>query len=336
MVANMEEQIARQLLVDTGKELLKSKLVARTWGNVSCRLDGEKYMITPSGLDYTRTHVDDIVRMELTTGAWHGKRKPSGERGIHSAAFLTYPEVNFVIHTHQIYATAIGLAGFEQLSITQEEKEQLGGIAIAGYGLPGTEKLALEVKKALESGAQTILMVHHGVLVCGCDQKEAMSKALLLEKICKRNVQGQPQKDVPSINEESKNVLQAKMERRYPHVGFVCTPVVMVCAESGRAIRAQVDDMSQMIGGKIPVVSQDSAKIIKALEKKTAVLVKGVGAVVNADSQDDVVALELLVEKAAVCSLHAAAMGEKATISMLDNAAMRWVYVQKYSKQKEV
>lgn len=332
----MEEQIARQLLVDTGKELLESKLVARTWGNVSCRLDSENYVITPSGLDYTRTQVEDIVKMELATGQWQGKRKPSGERGVHSAAFSVYPEVNFVIHTHQIYATAIGLAGFEQLSITEEEKEQLGGIAIAGYGLPSSDKLTLEVKNSLMSGAKTILMVHHGVLVCGVDQKEAMSKALLLEEICKRNVQGQPQEQISSISEESKKALQAELEKSYPHIGLVCTPTVMSCAASGKVIYAQVDDMSQMIGGKIPVVSLDSAKIGKALKKKVTVMVEGVGAIVHADSQDDVEALKLLVEKAAVCSLHAAAMGEKARISMLDNASMRYVYVQKYSKQKEV
>ena len=51
----MEEGKARKLLVDTGKDLLRTGLVARTWGNVSCRLDEDSIVITPSGLDYTKT-----------------------------------------------------------------------------------------------------------------------------------------------------------------------------------------------------------------------------------------------------------------------------------------
>ena len=71
-----------------------------------------------------------------------GAHKPSSEKGVHLAAYQTFPEVGYVIHTHQTYATAIGLCGFEQLAMTEEEAEKLGGIARAAYGLSSTEKLA--------------------------------------------------------------------------------------------------------------------------------------------------------------------------------------------------
>ena len=51
---SVEESIARALICDTGRELLKTGLVARTWGNVSCRLDEKHFLITPSGLDYLK------------------------------------------------------------------------------------------------------------------------------------------------------------------------------------------------------------------------------------------------------------------------------------------
>lgn len=57
----MEEKIARELICDTGRELLKTGLVARTWGNVSCRLDKSSFLITPSGLDYLKTMPEDIA-----------------------------------------------------------------------------------------------------------------------------------------------------------------------------------------------------------------------------------------------------------------------------------
>ena len=59
----MNETDARKLLVESGKQLLETGLVARTWGNVSCRLDEKSCVITPSGLDYMQTEEKDIVKL---------------------------------------------------------------------------------------------------------------------------------------------------------------------------------------------------------------------------------------------------------------------------------
>ena len=48
----MNNRNERELLVETGRELLEKNIVARTWGNTSCRVDDEHCLITPSGLDY--------------------------------------------------------------------------------------------------------------------------------------------------------------------------------------------------------------------------------------------------------------------------------------------
>lgn len=137
----MDEQTGRMQLVETGKALRASRLVARTWGNISCRLDENRFLITPSGLDYLQTTPQDIVCFNRVSGTWEGVRKPSSEKGIHAAAYEVFPEVCFVIHTHQTYATALGLAGWERLNLTEEETVRLGGVARAEYGLPGQKKL---------------------------------------------------------------------------------------------------------------------------------------------------------------------------------------------------
>ena len=184
----MNNRNERELLVETGRELLEKNIVARTWGNTSCRVDDEHCLITPSGLDYMQTTEEDIVLLDLKSGEWEGRRKPSGERGVHIAAYRQFPGVNFVIHTHQNYATAIGLTGIDSLQITEEEKRQLGGLGAAAYGLPGMKKLTDAVDHVLQQGIQTVLMVHHGVLVCGRDKAQAMERVQLLEKICERNI----------------------------------------------------------------------------------------------------------------------------------------------------
>ena len=119
----MEEQMARRLVAEEGKKLQQAGLVARTWGNISCRIDENHFVITPSGLDYETMTARDLVLMDIRNGVCCGAHKPSSEKGVHLAAYQTFPEVGYVIHTHQTYATAIGLCGFEQLAMTEEEAE---------------------------------------------------------------------------------------------------------------------------------------------------------------------------------------------------------------------
>ena len=328
----MEESKARKLLVDTGKKLLETGLVARTWGNISCRLNADIIVITPSGLDYTKTTEEDIVKMNLATGEWQGIHKPSGEKRVHIAAYQVFPDVNFVIHTHQTYASALGLAGYEHLDVTKEENETLGGIMPADYGLPGTKKLTNAVKAAIQTGAKVVLMKSHGVLICGGSKEETMSKAVLLEDICKRNIKGNY--DLAQNTTSDKTVeLLSVVKEKFKYAALVQTPAVNACANKGIPIYAQLDDMAQMIGRKIPVVSDND--VVHALEKVNAVLVPDAGAFVRSESEDDTKALELLVDKAAVCSIHTAAVNKKARISIIDTAIMRLVYKKKYSKLKK-
>lgn len=156
----MEEQMARRLVAAEGKKLQQAGLVARTWGNISCRIDENHFVITPSGLDYETMTARDLVLMDIRNGVCCGAHKPSSEKSVHLAAYQTFPEVGYVIHTHQTYATAIGLCGFEQLAMTEEEAEKLGGIARGGIrAFQYREKLAGRSTDAMQSGARWCFMV---------------------------------------------------------------------------------------------------------------------------------------------------------------------------------
>ena len=58
--------------------------------------------------------------------------------------------------------------------------------------------------------------------------------------------------------------------------------------------------MAQMIGGKIPV-AKDVSDAEHMMKKYNAVLVPDCGAVIRAETEDDLHAMKLLVDKAAVC-----------------------------------
>lgn len=327
----MDEEKGRMQLVETGKALLASKLVARTWGNISCRLDENRFLITPSGLDYLQTTPQDIVCYDRASDSWEGIRKPSSEKGIHAAAYEIFPEVCFVIHTHQTYATALGLAGWEKLDLTEEESKRLGGIARAEYGLPGQKKLWNNVRAALETGAKVILMAHHGAMICGSDMDDALEKAALLEEICRRSCKGL----APQNADADAATLAAAVKKEYPLSMVASTDALLAVAAKGKALPAQLDDMAQMIGRKIPVVKKDANRILSALKMHNAVLVHGLGAVVCGSDQDDSEALCILADKAAVSALHTAASQMGAQLSFTDTALMHAIYKFKYSKQKK-
>lgn len=328
----MNVREAKQAVADAGRELLAERLVARTWGNVSCRTGGQSFVITPSGLAYEGMTAEDVVEYDMATGEWSGKRKPSSEKGIHAAAYARFPDAGFVIHTHQTYASALGLAGFDPRQLSDEERAVLGGSAVSGYGLPGTKRLRNHVGATLASGSHTVLMRQHGALVVGRDRQEAFERAKRLEQICKAACRGQPEGE-PSGDAVLLAALAEQLKRKFSCVGYTASPVVWETSRTVNAFRAQLDDMAQMIGTKLVSVSGEPEAVERALGRCPAVLVKGAGAICRADTEADCEALKLLTEKACVAFLHTRELDIPAALSMVDALLMRVVYQKKYSKK---
>ena len=325
-MSNMDK---RREIIDTGIELLEEKLVARTWGNISARIDADNYLITPSGLDYTSMREEDIVSVNIKTGEYTGINRPSGEKGVHSAAYEVFDDVNFVVHTHQTYATAVSLAGLDSFDITEGEIEKLGGIALAEYGLPGTKEITNACKSALLTGAHTVLMIHHGVLVLGKDKEEAMKRVKLLESICERNVK-RVIKDNTLNNYLKALGICPEDNSSYRYCEVLTDKALIALSNSETEIFSQLDDVSQMIGTKI--VTVDS--LDKALKlNDNAVLIKGVGALIKAENKDDLEALKVLMNKMAIVKLYTKAKNVKAEISIEESDFMHYDYVTRYSKQ---
>lgn len=178
---------AKLSVIEAGKELVKDGLIQRTWGNVSCRIDSERFAITPSGRDYLSLTEDDIVIVNISDLSYEGSIKPSSEKGIHAKCYELRPSVNFVIHTHQTYASLAGLSGLDINTLDKEDETVIGSdIPVASYGLPGTKKLRTGVVNALRrSSSNAVLMLHHGALCLGTDRENAFAVATTLEKVCK-------------------------------------------------------------------------------------------------------------------------------------------------------
>ena len=326
----MDEKLLFEQVAETGRLLLEKRLVARTWGNFSARLDETHFVITPSGLGYEQMNADDMVRFCFADETWEGSRKPSSEKGIHAAAYRLFPEAGFVIHTHQAYATALGLTESKQLGLTEEEREALGGVARAEYGLPGTKKLKEAVAAALQSGAHTVLMKHHGVLICGKDREDALRRAMLLEAVCRRSCRC----DEPVPEAQDASALLERVREVHPNAAAETGEAARAWSALHIPLRNQLDDAAQMTGVQIPF-AKDERELRVLLCNYAAVFLPGVGAIVCGEDEGDTEALKVLTDKAAIAALHTRALNVRAALSLFDCVLMRQVYRLKYSKKKK-
>ncbi len=174
-------------VVKAGKLLCEKGLIQRTWGNVSCRIDNNTFVITPSGRDYLSLTADDIVLVKIDDLSYEGDIKPSSEKGVHAACYKLRSNVNFVIHTHQTMASLAGLSGYDINHLEGTPAQVIGKhVPLAAYGLPGTKTLKDGVTAAISrSSSKAVLMKHHGAVCMGTDLEDAFLVASELENACK-------------------------------------------------------------------------------------------------------------------------------------------------------
>jgi L-fuculose-phosphate aldolase len=344
------EEQAKVEVIAAGKELTQRGLVARTWGNVSCRIDEKHFAITPSGIAYERLSPETIVVVDIDSLEYQGDVKPSSEKGIHAAAYRLNPSVNFVIHTHQTYATCLSVAGFEAIEPTAAEKAVLGGaITLAEYGLPGTKKLRKNVEKALSQNSSAVLMAHHGALITGSNRAEAFERSVTLETVCQRSTYPVTLSDgTPAPNTPEAEALYIALYRAYPEFKIIMrlsSEAVTKVMEKRKIIPAVLDDFAQMGGMDVKVcpelpsvcsaeMPRAADAVVRAIRGRNCVCVEGLGAVCCAANESDCTALLSLVEKNALACVNASSMRPVPTLSWLDRKLMRFVYLTKYSKKK--
>lgn len=180
---------AQELVVKAGLELMNAGLVARTWGNVSAKISDTEFVITPSGIPYEKLTADDIVPVNIETLEYdENNLKPSSEKGVHAEFYKAHPECNFVIHTHQLAATAVSCSDKDIDDVPAEYAAIIGKkVPNASYGMPGTGKLKQGVIDAIAANpdSKAVLMRHHGAVCIGADYDEAFKVVNALEEVAK-------------------------------------------------------------------------------------------------------------------------------------------------------
>jgi L-fuculose-phosphate aldolase len=159
-------------------------LIVGSSGNVSGRIsEGTTMVITPSGADPEK--MTDLTAMSLDGKVLEGSA-PSSESAMHAAVYRVCPEAAFIVHTHADACTALACLGLA-VPAFHYMVVQFGGadVRCAPYATFGTLALAEMAAEAIR-GRSACLLANHGMIVCAPSAVEALSRAVLLETLCRQ------------------------------------------------------------------------------------------------------------------------------------------------------
>lgn len=192
----MLEQLKAEVLA-ANLALPAHGLVTFTWGNVSAvDVTRTLMVIKPSGVEYDVMTAQDMVVVEIATGAVvEGSKKPSSDTPTHLALYRRYPDIGGIVHTHSRHATIWAQAGLDlpawgtthadyfygaipctrQMTddeIHGEYEYQTGVVIIETFG-----------KRDLNPLHVPAVLVHsHGPFAWGKDAADAVHNAVVLEE----------------------------------------------------------------------------------------------------------------------------------------------------------
>jgi L-fuculose-phosphate aldolase len=178
-------QEAKRIVLETARKMEAKGLVVGTSGNVSVRIPGGKrplLAITPTSRHYDTLNINDIPIVDFEGKQVEGKLAPSIETPLHAGIYQARENINAIIHTHSIYASAVSVTGKDIPCILEDQVAFLGGeIKLAAYALSGTSVLVKSVVAALGDRSGVILP-NHGAIGTGRNMRDAFTACELIEK----------------------------------------------------------------------------------------------------------------------------------------------------------
>ena len=163
------------------KELLAVGLVSGTAGNVSGRIDGDRFVMTPSSVSYVTMTLEDLVVVDASGEVLEGHRSPTSEMPLHLECYAAYPEVGGVVHCHAKHSSMFAVAHRPIPAGIDEFVIYIGGdVPCADYRQSGTAELATELAAHLKDRSAA-LMANHGLVCIGKDVEDALHSATVVE-----------------------------------------------------------------------------------------------------------------------------------------------------------
>lgn len=197
MYKSLKEKVLKANLL-----LPKYDLITFTWGNVS-EIDRENNVVAikPSGVEYEKMTINDIVIVDLNGKVIEGELNPSSDLLTHLELYREFKNIGGIVHTHSRYATSFAQAGEPIVALGTTQADYFYG------DVPCSRKMTVEeITKDYELNTGKVIVetfterdinpdyvpgivVHsHGPFAWGGDSLNAVHNAVVLEEIARMNI----------------------------------------------------------------------------------------------------------------------------------------------------
>ena len=172
----------KEELVQLHLELPKNNLVVWTGGNVSGRdVETGLVVIKASGIRYEDMCTDHMMVVDLDGRVVEGAYKPSSDVHSHLYIYKHRPDINGVVHTHSVYATAFAAVNKPIPVVLTAIADEFGGpIPCGGFALIGDDAIGKVVIESIGK-SPAVLLKNHGVFTIGKDARAAVKAAVMTE-----------------------------------------------------------------------------------------------------------------------------------------------------------
>ena len=111
---------------------------------------------------------------------------PSKEAAMHIGIYRNRADVNAIVHTHQTYASILGIIEESIPPLFDEETKEFGPVVeTIPYAISGSQELVKNVINKLGNKCHCYILQNHGALNLGRDIDHAWKNTELLEKVSK-------------------------------------------------------------------------------------------------------------------------------------------------------
>lgn len=191
----------RQSIIETGKRMIIARLTTGTGGNLSIFNREEGLIaIKPSGVPYHSMQPEDIVILNPAGEKVDGKLKPSSELKFHLDIYQARPDINAILHSHQVYATTIACMGLELPAVHYLVGYSGDKVPLAPYATFGTQALSDNILSVLGT-YNACLLENHGLITLGTSLNQAFDIAEELELVAQIYIQAKSMGEPKLLNQ---------------------------------------------------------------------------------------------------------------------------------------
>ncbi len=183
-----EENRIRDEICRVGASLFDRGLTAGSSGNISVRLEGGGWLMTPTNASLGALDPARLSRLDATGRLLSGDA-PTKEAFLHLSMYGERADAAAVVHLHSSHATAVSILRDVDPNdvlpaLTAYYVMRIGRLPLVPYFAPGDPDLAHAVR-ALASTHHAVLLANHGPVVAGTSLVNAQYATEELEETAK-------------------------------------------------------------------------------------------------------------------------------------------------------